>query len=223
MSKVSDKMLIDSGAFSFQHGKGKHQSLDSYTDEYAAFIKRNTSNPKIEGFFEMDIDNVIGYDEVLRLRKKLTAVSDKIIYVWHRNRSIEEFYKMCDELKGKKVGITGFANGDISDGQYNLFINEAHRRGCKIHVLGCTRYSLIQTLNLGKEDSVDSSSWKQGAIFGDVDLPTKKGGNFKLTAFEGMKTNYKKFMMANYLTARAIQEYYYPIDNSIPSDKLIVE
>jgi hypothetical protein len=221
ISKVSDKMLIDSGAHSFQHGK--KVDFESYTIEYANFIKRNSSNPKIEGFFEMDVDNVIGYDQVLRLRRILNSASDKIIPVWHNNRGVEEFKKMCDERRGKKVAITGFANNDISDGQYNLFINEAHRRGCSIHVLGCTRYGLIQTLNLGKEDSVDSSSWKQGAIFGDVDLPTRKGGNFKLTAFEGMKTNYKKFMMANYLTARAIQEHYYPIDNSIPSDKLISE
>jgi hypothetical protein len=221
LQKVNKGILIDSGAFSFQHGKGKKMSLEQYTDLYCDFVKKYTSNPKIEGFFEMDIDNVIGYEEVLKLRKKLDDVSDKIIYVWHRNRSIEEFYKMCDERKGKKIAITGFNNGDIKDSQYNLFINEAHRRGCSIHILGCTRFNLIKDLNLGYNDSVDSSSWKQSAIFGYVDIPNGKGGIYKLSSFKGFKTNYKKFMLANFLSYKMIQDEYEEIDNSIPLDKLV--
>ena len=79
VDSVSKKLLIDSGAHSFQHGK----KIDfvEYTKKYAEFIKKNTDNPKIEGFFEMDIDNVIGYEKVLELRKILEEVSDKIIPV----------------------------------------------------------------------------------------------------------------------------------------------
>lgn len=88
----SKLMLIDSGAHSFQ--KGKQVDWEAYTREYAKFIKE-FDRPNVVGFFEMDVDNIIGYDKVLELRKILEEVSDKIIPVWHKNRGIEEFKKMC--------------------------------------------------------------------------------------------------------------------------------
>ena len=60
----------------------------------------------------------------------------------------------------------------IYDHQYNLFINTAHYYGCNIHILGMTRFGLINQLNLGKDDSFDSSSWKQGGIFGKLTAPS---------------------------------------------------
>lgn len=213
LNKVSKKLLIDSGAHSFQHGK--KIDFEKYTRDYAEFIKKNTNNPKIEGFFEMDIDNVIGYEKVLELRKILEEVSDKIIPVWHNNRGIEDFVEMCKKYSGKKIAITGFANNDIKDSQYNLFINTAHKYGCKIHILGLTRYELIKTLNLGSEDSVDSSSWKQTAIFGGINLPTNNDNIYRFKSLEGMKTNYKKYIYLNYLTAKEIQDRYDKIDNSV--------
>ena len=213
LTKISKKLLIDSGAHSFQHGK--KVDFDKYTEEYAEFIKKYTDNPKIEGFFEMDVDNVIGYEKVLELRKKLEAVSDKIIPVWHNNRGIDDFVNMCKKYTGKKIAITGFANNDIKDSQYNLFINTAHKYGCKIHILGLTRYELIKSLNLGKDDSVDSSSWKQTAIFGGINLPTKNDNIYRFESVEGMKTNYKKYIYLNYLTAKEIQDRYENVDQSI--------
>ena len=78
----SEEILIDSGAHSFQ--KGAKVDWDRYTKEYADFIKRFDSNNAI-GYFEMDVDNIIGYQKVLELRKVLELVSDKIIPVWHKN------------------------------------------------------------------------------------------------------------------------------------------
>lgn len=171
--KKVDYLLIDSGAHSFQHGK--KVSFYDYTYKYAEFIKKNTDNPQIMGFFEMDIDNVIGYKKVLELRSILEKVSDKIIPVWHNNRGVNDFIEMCKKYSGKRISITGFSNGDIKDNQYNLFINTAHKYNCKIHILGLTRYELIKSLNLGKEDSADSSTWKQCGIYGTIQLPKEDG------------------------------------------------
>lgn len=77
------EILIDSGAHSFQHGVGKKIDWVAYTKEYAQWIKEN-DNDKILGYFEMDIDNVVGYENVLELRKILLEVTDKIIPVWHK-------------------------------------------------------------------------------------------------------------------------------------------
>lgn len=213
LSKIKESLLIDSGAHSFQHGK--KVDFIKYTKEYAEFIKRNTNNPKIEGFFEMDIDNVVGYEKVLEYRKILENVSDKIIPVWHNNRGIDDFVDMCKKYTGKKIAITGFANNDIKDSQYNLFINTAHKYGCKIHILGLTRYELIKDLNLGLDDSVDSSSWRQTAIFGGVNLPLNNKTIYKLSALEGMKIKFDKYLILNYFTAKIIQEMYEKEDYSI--------
>ena len=86
----SELILVDSGAHSFQ--KGKKVDWDKYTKDYAEFIKK-FDRPNVLGYFEMDVDNIIGYEKVLELRKVLESVSDKIIPVWHKNRGINEFKK----------------------------------------------------------------------------------------------------------------------------------
>ena len=93
----SQEIMIDSGAHSFQ--KGKKVNWLEYTKQYADFIKK-FDRPNVIGYFEMDVDGVIGYEKVLELRKILESVSNKIIPVWHKNRGISEFKKMCQEHRG---------------------------------------------------------------------------------------------------------------------------
>lgn len=210
-------LLIDSGAHSFQHGKAAN--FDEYTEMYAKFIKRNTDNPQILGFFEMDIDNVIGYDGVLRLRKKLTAVSDKIIPVWHQNRGIGDYIKTCEEWKGRRVAITGFANQDQVDGQFNYFINEAHAHDCLIHILGFTRFKLITRLNLGLYDSVDSSTWIQAAVYNEIMLPNHGADSIRYKFLRGLKWEEEALKRVNFITAKKMQLYYKDIDQSVYGHK----
>lgn len=162
VKEKSELMLIDSGAHSFQ--KGKKVDWDKYTREYAEWIKQNDCD-KIIGYFEMDVDNIIGYDKVLELRKILEAVSDKIIPVWHKNRGIADFKAMCEKYAGKIVAVTGFKNEDIQDEQYLMFLKYAKKFNCKVHCLGMTRKKVLDKVPF---DFVDSSSWKQYAIFGKI-------------------------------------------------------
>ena len=74
----SEEVMVDSGAHSFQ--KGKKVDWDVYTEQYAQFIKK-FGRPNVIGYFEMDVDNVLGYKKVLELRKKLEKASDKIVQV----------------------------------------------------------------------------------------------------------------------------------------------
>ena len=158
----SDLMLIDSGAHSFQ--KGKKVDWLEYTRKYAQWIKENDCD-KIIGYFEMDVDNVIGYERVLELRKILESVTDKIIPVWHKNRGVDEFKKMCMQYSGRIVAITGFKNEDIKDEQYLMFLKYAKKYDCKVHCLGMTRKKILDTVPF---DFVDSSSWKQASIYGRI-------------------------------------------------------
>ena len=209
-------MLVDSGAYSFRHG-AKAPDFDAFCNDYAAFIKRNNDNPKIVGFFELDIDNIVGYEKVLEYRKKLESVSDKIIPVWHNNRGIKEFYKMCESHKGRRVAVATVGWHDMHPKQLNLFINTAHKFGCKIHVLGMTSKEVLETCNLGLEDSFDSVSWALASAFSNVKLNTYDNHTFTFSEsfgrLPGVSSPYMNVI--NYLSHRKIQEYYKHIDKSV--------
>lgn len=192
----SECVIIDSGAHSFQ--KGKKVDWIEYTKQYAEFIKE-FDRPNVVGYFEMDVDNIIGYDKVLELRKILETVSNKIIPVWHKNRGLEDFKKMCKDYSGKLIAITGFRNEDIKDDQYLMFLKYAKKYNCKVHCLGMTRK---QILNKVPFDYTDSSSWLQSTIYGRG-LDGKKLPKMK------NKEDRKNQYCYNYLQGMKMQEYYY--------------
>lgn len=192
----SEEILIDSGAHSFQ--KGKKVDWVEYTKQYAEFIK-NFDRPHVLGYFEMDVDNIIGYEKVLELRKILESVSDKIIPVWHKNRGIEDFKKMCQKYSGKIVAITGFKNEDIQDHQYLMFLKYAKKYNCKVHCLGMTRRKILDKVPF---DYVDSSSWRQQGIYGRISNRGKVTREFSNTKREIIHSQ-------NYLDAMKMQDYYY--------------
>ena len=191
----SEEVMVDSGAHSFQ--KGKKVDWDAYTEQYAQFIKK-FDRPNVIGYFEMDVDNVLGYKKVLELRKKLEKVSDKIIPVWHKSRGIQDFYDMCKKYSGKIVAITGFKNEDITDEQYLMFLKVARSYGCKVHCLGMTRKAILDRVPF---DYTDSSSWSADGIFGKI-------GQRKVTK-EFSKTNRSDIWVANYVLGKEMQQYYY--------------
>ena len=191
----SEEVLIDSGAHSFQ--KGKKVDWVKYTNEYAEFIKK-FDRPNVIGYFEMDVDNIIGYEKVLELRKILERVSKKIIPVWHKNRGIEEYKKMCKDYQGKIIAITGFKNEDIQDHQYLMFLKYAKKYNCKVHCLGMTRKKILDVVPF---DYVDSSSWVQSSVFGRIDNKGKVSKEFSKTQREVVFYN-------NYLQGLEMQKHY---------------
>lgn len=159
--------LLDSGAFTFMMNSKAAVDWDEYVERYADFINRN----KIDKFFELDIDTVIGYDEVLKLRERLERLTNKqSIPVWHTSRGLENYLEMCEQYP--YVAIGGIAGEDRMSAKYKTlhaafpyFINEAHKRGAKIHALG---YTSLKGLSKYHFDSVDSTAWTTGNRFGFV-------------------------------------------------------
>lgn len=195
---MSREMMIDSGAHSFQ--KGKKVDWDSYTSQYIEFIKR-VDCPKILGYFEMDVDNIIGYEKVLQLRRRLLDATDKVIPVWHKNRGVEDFKQMCRDFSGRIVAISGFRGQDIRDNQLAMFVNYAHKCGCKIHGLGLTRKEVLNTIGF---DFVDSASWILSTTYGQlcgIDRSIRRVGRGveKITAAR----------VHNYLYYQRMQREYY--------------
>lgn len=192
----TENILIDSGAHSFQFGK----KVDwvEYTKKYADFIK-NFDRPNVLGYFEMDIENIIGYDKVLELRKILEKVSNKIIPVWHPDRGIKDFQEMCKKYHDKVIAIGGFRGTDIKDEQFLMFLKVAKKYNCKVHCLGMTRPKVLDKVPF---DFTDSSSWVQNSIFGRIDNKGKVSKNFS-------KNQRSKVFLENYKQAMKMQKHYY--------------
>lgn len=156
--------LLDSGAFTFMMGSnGKTIKWDEYVDKYADFIKRNN----VKKYFELDIDSIIGYEQVKILRNRLEkATGIQPIPVWHKSRGKEEFLRMADEYP--YVALGGIVSKEWNKDEYKYFpwfINEAHKRDAKIHGLGFTNLEGLKKYHF---DSVDSTSWTTGNRFGYI-------------------------------------------------------
>lgn len=192
----SELIMIDSGAHTFQFGK--KVDFVQYTKEYAEFIKK-FDRPNVVGYFEMDVDNVLGHEKVVELRKILEEVTDKVIPVWHYNRGVEEFIELCKQYSGRTISVTGFKNTDISDEQYIMFVKKAREYNCKIHCLGMTRRKVLDKVPF---DYTDSSSWKQSGIYGRID------GRGKVTR-DFSKTKRQVVFLENYKYGMKLQEHYY--------------
>lgn len=200
----SDLVEIDSGAHSFQ--KGAKVDWERYTYQYADFI-RQFDRPNVVGYFEMDVDNVIGYENVLKLREILERVTDKIIPVWHWNRGISDFKEMCKRYSGRVVAITGFKNEDIKDYQYPMFVKYAHDQGCRIHCLGMTRKKVLEKVPF---DYTDSSSWCQEAIYGKL-------GKRQVNREYSSKCR-ESVLIHNYTAAIQMQNYFHNLWLNVNKD-----
>lgn len=154
--------MLDSGAFTF-FGSGKQVDWDEYLRKYAQFINEH----QIKLFFELDIDQLVGYERVLYFRKRLEDMTGKAsIPVWHKSRGREDYLKTCEEYD--YVAIGGIVTKEITQKEYNVFpylISEAHKRDAKVHGLGFTN---LKGLTMYHFDSVDSTAWISGNRFGCV-------------------------------------------------------
>lgn len=200
--------LLDSGAFTFCGTGGFHESkFEEYLERYATFIVKN----KVEKFFELDVDSITGYERVLYFRKKLESLTGKqCIPVWHISRGKSESIRHCDEYPYVALGgyVAAIKASDPRQRAYTQsypwFINEAHKRGAKIHGLG---YTNMEGLKIHHFDSVDSTAWTTGNRFGYI---YKFTGNSitKVAAPKGHRiANPREAALINYTEWVKFQKY----------------
>lgn len=163
----SQDFMLDSGAFTFMQGRHDGRiAWEEYTDQYADFVKRN----KIQKYFELDIDSVIGYENVKILRNRLHKyVGWQSIPVWHTGRGTDEFIRMSQEFPYVAIGgLVGTGKSEYARKYWNAFpwfIKTAHDNGAKIHALGFTSLDGLTRYHF---DSVDSTAWTTGNRFGFI-------------------------------------------------------
>lgn len=158
--KQADLFLLDSGAFTFMNTVKGNVNWNEYIDKYIAFIKENG----VQHYFELDIDTIVGYDEVKRIRAKIERETGvRSIPVWHKSRGIEEFKRLVSEYE--YIAIGGFAMKHIKRSEYPIIkrmIQYAYDKGVKVHGLGFTPKEVTQY----KFYSVDSTTWISCRRFG---------------------------------------------------------
>lgn len=84
------KFMLDSGAFTFFQS-GKQVNWNDYVERYAEFINRN----RIKLFLELDIDVLIGYENVKKLRKKLESLTGSLVFLSGINREVRLSLSRC--------------------------------------------------------------------------------------------------------------------------------
>lgn len=180
-----EMFLLDSGAFTFMNGCKQSVDWKQYVDDYCDFIIKND----IKYFFELDIDVIVGYDNVKRITKYIEQKTQKKpIPVWHKSRGIEEWKRLCAEYD--YVAIGGIVTKEIKEQDYKFLpelIRIAHKNGCKVHGLGFTSMKWLPHIPF---DSVDSTNWQSGGRFGQ--MHSFDGRRIVSRNFAGKRAIYKK-------------------------------
>lgn len=152
--------MLDSGAYTFKNKSKAVADWDDYLRRYIDYINRYD----VSLFFELDIDSIIGYSNVIKLRHTLeTETGKKCIPVWHRSRGKEEWLHMCNEYDYVAVGGIAGAEGASIEPYLPWMTREAHKRGTLVHGLGFTHLNSLKKVGF---DSVDSTAWLYGNLAG---------------------------------------------------------
>jgi len=173
-----DKLMIDSGAFTFFAEAGfttkrlktsKTPNIDDYIHEYCRYLV--THRKLIDYYIELDIDKVVGWDKVLELRHVFDTYNLAPIYVWHPTLPIP-FEDFC-----KKYDYFGVGTSTKSAEILTRMLETAQKHKSKIHIFGFTRANdLLKMAKYKSLESVDSTSWcgsKYGRLFGGIHNMTK--------------------------------------------------
>jgi hypothetical protein len=159
-------LILDSGVFSYLTSKRKEAKTvdwDKYIYEYAEFVRKHS----IQNYVEVDIDKVIGLSRV----NKLTATLQKLVGwkpmpVWHLNRGIEDWYRICRDYDYICFGAFLTDSLEMKLFKYlPAFLKVAKENNCRVHGLGFTRLKMLRKY---KFDSVDSTTWSFGGRAGVI-------------------------------------------------------
>lgn len=159
-----ENFMLDSGAYTFLAQKKRMDAdWDEYVERYAETIVRRG----IKYFFELDIDSLVGLDEVERLREKLEQLTGrKSIPVFHKARGKQYWLDMIAAYD--YVAIGGIVTKEIKMREHKFlswFLKTAREKKTRVHGLGYTNF-----VGLTKYPfySVDSTSWvgsKYGILY----------------------------------------------------------
>lgn len=169
-------VMIDSGAHSFFSEEGlsiahskkkktKQTDFFEYAKNYAAWLIKYKQY--IDVAVELDIDVLIGYPNVLKIRKILESSGAPIMPVWHKSLGEAEWDNMIAHYPYVGIGL-GDAKSTKSILNIGFFISKlskAIKNKTKVHAFGMVKPNYMLRLPFY---SVDSSSWNAGSRYGQL-------------------------------------------------------
>lgn len=167
-------VTIDSGAHTFfgQAGvsaathhtntKKKMQDPHKYIDRYFEWIKEHWD--QISYFVELDIQSILGLDQVKKWRKRMQSegIYKKCITVYHSVDTWEDYVEMLDTSESMYVGLEGLRAKKRMI-PYVKSLKAAYERGIKVHGFALTNMSTMKNFPFY---SVDSTTWTSCVRYG---------------------------------------------------------
>lgn len=163
--KQFKNFMADSGAFTAMNAGKKID--EQYINTYCDWIIEND----IDNYIEMDLDEIVGYEKVLEIRKFIEKRTGKpCIPVWHLSRGAEGWKRMVQEYDYCALSLSGFTDSSkwLRKHKYEplkFFLNEANKNNCKVHALGCNQIELMKRFHFY---SCDSSCHTLGYRYGKI-------------------------------------------------------
>lgn len=185
--KSAELFILDSGAFTFMSNAKKAVVWEEYLQKYINFIKEYD----VDHFIELDIDSIVGYEEVKRFRTILEReTGKKCIPAWHKSRGLKEYRNLCENYD--YIAIGGIKD-EIRPGNYKYFkqlTGIAKEYGTKVHGLGLS----CQKVEDYGFYSCDSTSWNAISRFGTI----YKFDGEKIVSVKGSKNKNLKVKQSLY-------------------------
>ena len=158
------EIIVDSGLYSyFNSVKITDADAIRYSLEYIDFVREYSSYDCFVGFFELDFD-LIGYSYynfVKPFQEKLLSLTDKIILICQKRRTIEDIEEMLTK-NIKTIAIPFASSIERNWFDYHLIIDKAHEKNKRVHLLGCSTPKYLRYA-----EQSDSSSWFMSAAMGE--------------------------------------------------------
>lgn len=157
--------IADSGAFTAMNA-GK-QIDQKYIDDYIKWI----NDFDIKNFIEMDLDEIIGFQETIKIRNYIERqTGKKPIPCWHFERGEKGWIDMCKQYDYVSISLSRATKTSKWLMSYKFeplkwFMKIANQNGAKVHALGCNDLTLLKKYHFY---SADSSVHSVGGRFGNV-------------------------------------------------------
>lgn len=192
--------LLDSGAFTLFTSNKKQIDFEAYLDKYIEYINTND----IKYFIELDIDAVVGYERVLKMRHRLEReTGKKCLPVWHKSRGMQAFKEIVRDYD--YICIGGLGNKEIKKSEYpqvKKMVRYANAHKTKVHGLAFTRKDAYQYGFY----SVDSSAWTGGVRFAQAHV-FKNGQIYTQGREQGQRANADLIQRYNFFEWLKFQQY----------------
>lgn len=195
------EILCDSGLFTYMFGsaKGEKKPLEFWMDYAKRYIETAHSwGIKNLTIVECDTHKLLGMDATWRLRELFKSCGLPVLYVWHREESLDGLISLADAkdfiaLSVPELRVLFKGNETRYQAAVQDLCGRIQRQAKKIpkiHLLGNTVEELMK---MHLPYSCDSTSWTSGGRFGNAKVftyQTLKTVENKSKDFQDFKAHY---------------------------------